>query len=304
MDDLSVTVIGGYLGAGKTTMVNHLLRHANGRRLAVLVNEFGDLPIDADLIEAVEDGVISIAGGCVCCSFGNDLIAALRDLARKATRPDHVLIESSGVAIPGAIVSTMHLVEGFRSDGIIVVVDAETVRRTARDDYVGDTITRQLEDAEIVLVNKCDLIDAIQRAALDDWLARMAPRAIAIPATRGQVAPEALFGTVADPARGRVSDHSDRLFDSFVLCPAGPVDATALAHGLAEGDHGIVRAKGHVPGTDGQNWLIQVVGKRAEARPESTGTAPGFVCIGLRGTLDHGAIKALLGQAVSDHIAH
>ena len=143
MDDLSVTVIGGYLGAGNTTMVNHLLRHANGRRLAVLVNEFGDLPIDADLIEAVEDRLISIVGRCVCCSFGNNLIAALRDLARRATRPDHVLIESSGVAIPNAIVSTMHLVAGFRPEGIIVVVDAETVRRTAQDDYVGDEITRQ-----------------------------------------------------------------------------------------------------------------------------------------------------------------
>ena len=86
MTRLPVSVIGGYLGAGKTTLVNHLLRHANGRRLAVLVNEFGDLPIDADLIEAEEDGLISISGGCVCCSFGNDLIAALGDLAKMTLR--------------------------------------------------------------------------------------------------------------------------------------------------------------------------------------------------------------------------
>ena len=77
---IPVTVIGGYLGAGKTTLVNHLLRHADGRRLAVLVNEFGSIAIDEDLIEAEEDGLISIAGGCICCSFGNDLIGAINDL--------------------------------------------------------------------------------------------------------------------------------------------------------------------------------------------------------------------------------
>ena len=98
---LPVTVIGGYLGAGKTTLVNHLLRHAEGRRLAVLVNEFGELPIDADLIEAEGDDLISISGGCVCCSFGSDLTAALLRLAALEPRPDHVVIEASGVAIPG-----------------------------------------------------------------------------------------------------------------------------------------------------------------------------------------------------------
>ena len=77
---LPVTVIGGYLGAGKTTLINHLLRNANGLRLAVLVNEFGELSIDADLIEAEEDGLMSISGGCVCCAYGNDMIGVLEDI--------------------------------------------------------------------------------------------------------------------------------------------------------------------------------------------------------------------------------
>ena len=83
---LPVTVIGGYLGAGKTTLVNHLLRNADGLRIAVLVNEFGTLPIDADLIEAQDDNVIAIAGGCVCCSYGNDLVMAMIELARMEPR--------------------------------------------------------------------------------------------------------------------------------------------------------------------------------------------------------------------------
>ena len=93
MQNLPVTVVGGYLGAGKTTLVNYLLRNANGLRLAVLVNEFGELAIDKDLIEAEDDGLISISGGCVCCSFGGDLIAALRGLSQMKPQPQHILIE-------------------------------------------------------------------------------------------------------------------------------------------------------------------------------------------------------------------
>ena len=98
---IPVTLIGGYLGAGKTTLVNHLLRNADGRRLAVLVNEFGALPIDADLIVARDGNLISISGGCICCSFGSDLLAALIELKGRGDAIDHLLIETSGVALAG-----------------------------------------------------------------------------------------------------------------------------------------------------------------------------------------------------------
>ena len=98
---IPVSVIGGYLGAGKTTLVNHLLRNANGRKLAVLVNEFGELPIDADLIEADDGDMISIAGGCICCSYGSDLVGALMELPERMPNMDGMLIEASGVALPG-----------------------------------------------------------------------------------------------------------------------------------------------------------------------------------------------------------
>ncbi|MBL8673866.1 MAG: GTP-binding protein, partial [Rhodospirillales bacterium] len=92
---LPVTVIGGYLGAGKTTLVNHLLRHAGGRRIAVMVNDFGALAVDADLIEAERGDVLDIAGGCVCCSYGSDLMAALMELPRRRPDLDHVALEAS-----------------------------------------------------------------------------------------------------------------------------------------------------------------------------------------------------------------
>ena len=122
---LPVTVVGGYLGAGKTTLVNSLLRQADGRRLAVMVNEFGALPIDASLVEAADDRIVSLTGGCVCCSYGEDLVSSLVMLAALEPRPDHVLLEASGVAFPGAIAGTVGLLQDFALDGAVVLADAE-----------------------------------------------------------------------------------------------------------------------------------------------------------------------------------
>lgn len=290
---LPVITIGGYLGSGKTTLVNALLRQADGRRLAVLVNEFGALPIDADLIEAQDDTMISIAGGCICCSFGNDLIGALSDLSRLDPRPDVVIIESSGVAIPSAIVSTFSLGEGFRSEGIVIVVDAETVQAAADDAYIGDTVTRQLRDAEIVIVNKRDLVTDEDWSALWPWLKAQAPRATLVPARYGNVAPEAILGVVVDPSTGTAQPHSDAQFESRVLCFDTPVDAERLARDLATGAYGVIRSKGHVTGKDGRAWLIQTVGRRWQADPSDRGSAPGLVCLGLRGQLHVDAVGAV-----------
>ena len=282
---LSVITIGGYLGSGKTTLLNNLLRRADGRRLAVLVNEFGELPIDEDLIVAEDENMISIAGGCICCSFGNDLIGALNELAMLDPPPDYVVIESSGVAIPGAIVSTFSLIDGFRSDGIVVVVDAETVQAAAKDDYIGDTITRQLSDAEIVLVNKLDLVEPEQAKDLAAWLSEMAPDAAQVPARFGDVAPETILGVVAEPSTGHTAPHSDAQFESMILRPDGDVDASVLAQDLATGGYGVIRAKGYVAGAEGQTWLIQTVGRRWQAEQAQEHGVTGIVCLGLRGLL-------------------
>lgn len=293
---LPVVTIGGYLGSGKTTLLNHLLRHANGRRLAVLVNEFGELAIDEDLILAETENLISIAGGCICCSFGNDLIGALTDLSHLEPRPDYVVIESSGVAIPGAIVSTFSLVDGFRSDGIVVVVDAETVQAAATDEYIGDTITRQLSDAEIVVVNKLDLVGASHLQALREWLAGAAPGAVRVPAQFGRVAPEAILGVLPEPGSGRPQPHSDALFDSVVFRPDRLIDAEKLAQALACDALGVIRSKGHVVGVDGQRWLIQTVGQRWQAEHAENTAAYGVVCLGLRNQLQKDVLTKKIGN--------
>ncbi|WP_238365044.1 CobW family GTP-binding protein [Mesobacterium pallidum] len=294
--DIPVTVIGGYLGAGKTTLVNHLLRHNEGQRLAVLVNEFGELPIDADLIEAEEDGLVSISGGCVCCAYGSDLIGALDDLKAMVPRPDHVLIEASGVALPGAIATTVGLVQGLRADAILVLADADQVQANAANSYLSDTIDRQLAQADILLLTKPDL--ACDLAAVTDWLRAKAPRARIIPADHGQVPISAVLGALPLPARGHRPDAGAHgLFASHVLRPDGPVDAQALARALAE-DPTITRAKGFVTGPTGPD-LIHVVGRRHDVEPAATGHETGVVCIGFKGDLRPEALEALLAECVA-----
>lgn len=228
-------LIAGYLGAGKTTLVNHLLRHAGGRRIAVLVNDFGEVSIDADLIVGAEGGVLSLAGGCVCCSFGGDLVGTLAEVLQRDPPPDLVLIETSGVGIPSAVARAARLVPGLRLETTVVVADAPTVRERAVDRYVGDTVRQQLEDADLLLLNQSDRVDAAALAALQAWWAAGHPRTPLWPTVMAQVPVEAVLGFGELPHAGRpqagpqtsgeaadLSGLSAPLPPSALSCPAPP----------------------------------------------------------------------------------
>ena len=261
---IPVTTIGGYLGAGKTTLVNQLLRQANGRRLAVLVNEFGALPIDADLIEARDGDMISIAGGCICCSFGNDLIGALRDLAQLSPAPDHILIEASGVAIPSGIAASVSLLPEYELGAVVVLADVETIEAQAQDAYLGDTILRQLSDADLVLATKGDLVAEGKQSGALSWLQEQAPRAGVVAVTNGQVSLDVVLGPRAGFDEIVGAGHADALFRSRVVDAPNPVDVKAVAARLASEEFGLVRAKGFLQGEDGRTHLLQMVGKRVD----------------------------------------
>ncbi len=292
-----VTLISGYLGAGKTTLVNHLLRHADGRRIAVAVNEFGALPIDPDLIRQASGDVLTLAGGCICCSFGDDLTSGLVSLAQRADI-DCILIETSGVALPGAVAQSLSLVAGLMHEATLVVLDAETARKLARDKYLSDTVLRQLAEADLVVLNKIDLVADEARADLRAWLAEAAPRAKTVETAFGALAPEIAFGSyshsafVADAPAPHAGAQPRSL--SFQLVHA--VDTARLAAALSAEALGLVRAKGFLQDADGAWKLLQIVGRRADnpdASPPDVGRGR-LVCIGHGAPLERAAVEAAI----------
>jgi G3E family GTPase len=174
---LPLTIVSGYLGAGKTTLINHLLRHTDGRRLIVLVNDFGELPIDADLIESQDGDTLNLANGCACCSMGGDLFNALVNVLDRTPRPDHLLIEASGVADPVRIANIALAEPDLILDGTLCLVDAENIGEYIKDDQIGETVSHQLASSDLILVNKLDLIDDKRRSELTELLANYAPKA-------------------------------------------------------------------------------------------------------------------------------
>lgn len=278
---IPVTVIGGYLGAGKTTLVNHLLRNAGSKRLAIMVNEFGELPIDEDLIEAEGDELISLAGGCVCCSFGSDLIEAMTKLATLSPRPDNVVLESSGVALPGSIAGTLSLLPDFSIDGVVVLADAETVQLRANDKFMADTILRQLGDADIVLLNKTDLVSADKLSATREWLGALAKMAQIVETRKSAVSPAIVLRDF--DWRGKEENapnpHHQIHFETRSLPMSERVDIPVFIETLFRDYPSLVRAKGFIEDLEGELKTLQIVGKRAEVSSAPEGSKPGLVVI-------------------------
>jgi G3E family GTPase len=299
---LPVTVIGGYLGTGKTTLVNRLLRAADGRKLAVLVNDFGTTPIDRDLIVSSNGDTLEISGGCICCSYGSDLMDVLMTLPERQPDIERVVIETSGVALPGMVASAVALLLPYRIDGIVVMVDVETVRTMADDAYLGDTITRQLAAADLVVANRCDLLDETSLQETLAWLATQSPLARILPATRAEIAPDLLLG-LRDGALPRVSatlttpgaPDAAALYESLELDVPGDIDVNELGRRLSAPGTGVLRAKGILG-----KVALHVVGQRFEIDEAPAGSTQGkLVVIGLRARLDRRAVEQALQPRLS-----
>lgn len=266
MTSIPVTTIGGYLGAGKTTLVNGLLAGDHGLRIGVLVNDFGAISIDEKLIVSRDEDIVTLANGCACCSVAGDLAMALDRFAGRPDRYEQIVIEASGVADPARIAALAGS-PGLCRGATVVVADAATVRARARDKFVGGLVRRQLAAADLVVLTKIDLVDP---GALEDarsFATAQAPGARMIEASRGRVGATDLFA--GSPTRsGRLLtcasaglDTASRLFESYVWRTDSPVDIEALHTVVAGLPDGIVRVKGIVATGAGHGVALHRAGE-------------------------------------------
>lgn len=343
MSDLSkipVTVITGFLGAGKTTLIRHLMANPQGKRLAVLVNEFGTAGVDGDILQTCADencpaeNVVELANGCICCTVADDFIPTIEALMALPQRPDHILIETSGLALPKPLLKAFDW-PAIRSritvDGVIALADAEAVaagrfapdvtaveaQRAADDSLDHETpLSEVFEDqvacADIVLLSKADLVGEAGLAAASAAVEAAPPRKLPIlPMTEGVIDPRVVLGLNAaaeDDLDARPShhdghdDHEHDDFESLVieLGEVGDPDALQDAVLRLARELNILRVKGYVAvAGKPMRMLVQAVGGRLRAQYDRPwGDAPRrsqLVVIAEHDDVDEAAIRAILG---------
>lgn len=290
-----LTILTGFLGAGKTTLLKRILTGDHGLRTAVLVNDFGSINIDAELIVSVDKNVVSLANGCVCCSVGDDLTDAIRSLLESPLPPEYILLEASGVADPAGITikfSTDAITDsqglGVRLDSVICVLDAEQF--FAADEHM-QLKQYQIAAADLLLLNKVDLVDAEAMERISGWLSENFRRHRVIKTTECDVPIEVLLssGRFAPGVDERTSSnnkssqshehgmcqdegcselhhnhHDTTAFKTWSYETRSALSLGALEQVLQKLPVGIYRAKGILNTAESPNskTIVQVVGKR------------------------------------------
>ena len=198
---IALTIVGGFLGSGKTTLLNHLLHNDEGRRFAVVVNDFGDINIDARLVVAVEGETVALSNGCICCAIRDDLVSEVLRLCQRPIPPEHIIIESSGVSRPLAIVESFfrpEIRQHVRVQTILTLLDAHQVMDEAAT--YADIAYAQIAVADIVVINKADLVSPEQLAVVRGQVERIVPRARILETSFGRIALALLFDHDFSPA--------------------------------------------------------------------------------------------------------
>lgn len=335
------TIVTGFLGSGKTTLIRHVLANANGRRLAVIVNEFGDVGIDGEILKGCgdencsDDNIVELANGCLCCTVADEFVPALDEILARAPQVDHIVIETSGLALPKPLVQAFHwpaIKNRVTVDGVVAVVDgaaladgqvsadleALSAQRNAddaldHDDPIEEVFEDQIACADLIVLNKRDLLDDDGLARAMKTVTQTLPRGIGVvTVSEGKVDAAALLGLgvgAEDDIENRKThhdaeeDHDHDDFETFVVPIAevdDPAGITQRIAALAESQD-VLRVKGFaaVAGKP-MRLLIQAVGPRVNHyydRPweRAEGRQGKVVVIGLKG-LDRAAIeKSLAG---------
>ena len=329
---IPATIITGFLGAGKTTLVRHLVEHADGRRIALIINEFGDMGVDGDLLAAcgvtgcTEDDIIELANGCLCCTVADEFLPTMEALLARDVPPEHILIETSGLALPKPLIKAFQWPD-IRSkvtvDGVVTVVDAVALQQGRFDDTpqtlanhdnpLDEVFTDQLDSADMVVMNKMPQSDVpdTMLSLLTALRAQVRPGVKVLPTQYGKVDAKVVLGLSAaaeDDLASRPSchdqengehDHDDFVsFDVDVPVLSDP-EAWETAARQCIQDHDILRLKGFLAIKDKPTrQVVQAVGTRMERyfdRPWRAGETPlgRVVVIGQKG-LDRDRITQAL----------
>jgi cobalamin biosynthesis protein CobW len=341
MTKIPVTIVTGFLGAGKTTLIRHVLENAAGRRLALIINEFGDVGVDGRILKACgidncpDENIVELANGCLCCTVADDFIPAMEALLGRSPQPDHIIIETSGLALPKPLVKAFDWPEirtRLTVDGVIAVVDGPAVaegrfaddpeklaaQREADDSIdhenpLEEVFEDQLLCADIVVLNKADLLPADLILRVSAEIQAKVPRPVKLVETReGRIDPAVLLGiaaSVEDDLAQRPShhdtedghDHDD--FESFVIDIPATSDPAGLLTRLSDiaEQFAVLRMKGFVEvAGKPMRLLVQGVGQRFRRQFDAAWAAgevrrSQLVVIGQKG-LDRDAIIASLAD--------
>ena len=306
---IPTTVITGFLGSGKTTLIRHLIENANGRRIALIVNEFGDVGVDGEMLKAcgnpdcTEDDILELANGCICCTVAEDFIPTMEKILARPERPDHIVIETSGLALPQPLVRAFRWPEiktQVTVDGVVTLVDAAAVSegRFAVDEAaveaqrqademldhetpLSELFEDQVSCADLIVVSKSDLVDDAGLETVETQVrAEMRSGVGVVRARHGALPLEVLLGLGAAAEEddrkshhelyhgGEEDDHDHDDFASFVATGGvvgDPADLTRHIEGLMRA-HNILRLKGFAAVADkDMRLVVQAVGPRVDS---------------------------------------
>ena len=312
---IPVTILTGFLGAGKTTLLNRILNGDHGLRVAVLVNDFGAINIDTELIIGVEDNAISLANGCVCCNIRDDLVETVEMVINRPERPEYILLEASGVADPSGIAFTFvqpNFRDRIRLDSIISIVDAEQV--FAHPEYPGlaELKMRQIGFSDMVILNKVDLVSGEDLQEVRDWINDRLNRVRMVEAVNCDVPLEILLAVgrftpvqLASTSHVHHSNGHDQTFSTWSFETDQPLSIAALTEMVKKRLPGnIYRCKGVVNTTEYplQRVILQAVGRRSDIsledewgdrRPRTQ-----IVAIGAPGSIDDSQLTSLFSNCL------